>query len=349
MENIYKNTPYLFRTQESDPEGENLARDILKKIGYATPQNVSILCSSSNYDAFKADSDVGPICFKYSMDASSSFFSREFDILQQLAPFCPTAYKHGTIHFGDKLQYLVCSYEFAENVKNHGIGSILDNAESFAYSFSQLSKVKIDRTFRGYLKDFFDRNQIANLPEHSRDSIKDFSNLERIEEILKCLKSEVDYLSQNNCLSHSDFCHGAMKPSNVLVRNGYFKFIDLHDGFMGNRFFDLTCFFMQIGLDLDAQKSFISQTFSEDLSVGQIQEYNACYNIAIRLVAYQAIFDFLMEVYLYESSRPHKLLGAIDLFSRNEKALRGVPSINQHMDFLFEDILEPIIGANKSS
>jgi predicted DNA-binding protein YlxM (UPF0122 family) len=347
LESIYKNTPYLFKGQGGDPDGEKLACNILKKIGHADPQNISVLSQGPNYDNYKADVEIGTICFKYSMDMSSPFFAREFGILKQLDPFCPIAHQHGSIKFGEPLQYLVSSYEYAENVKNHGIGSVLEHAESFAYSFFQMSKVQIDRTFAEYLKDFFSRSQISNLPEHSRESIQEHSDLKRLGSVLDSLKSEVNYLSQKSCLTKSEFCHGALKPSNILVRNGYFKFIDLNDGFMGNRFFDLASFFSRIGWGLDYQKQYISQLIHEDFSFEQIEEYNTCYNIAIRMIAYQAVFDYLIEVYLYENSRPQKLLEAVDLFARNEKALMSIPSLHKYVDFLFGDILEPIIGANK--
>jgi serine/threonine protein kinase len=285
------------------------------------------------------------------MDLSGSFFSREFNILKQLAPFCPTAEKQGVVNFGEKIQYLVCSYEEAENVKNFGVGGVFENLESFFYSFNQLANVNIDRSFQQYLKDFFERNQIANLPEYSRDAIKESSDLDKIGDILNCLKSEITYLSNNDCFFKSEFCHGNMKPSNILINSGYFKFIDLHDGFMGNRFFDLCRFFMQLGMSLESQKHFISEflkTQNQDFNHQQIQEYNTCYNAVIRCVAYQAIFDYLIEVYLYESSRPQKLLDAIDLFARNEESLKQIPSLQKHIGFLFKDILEPIIGNDKA-
>jgi hypothetical protein len=346
LENIYKNTPYLFRSHNQDLEGEVLAANILEKIGYTDIKKVSFLCSNSNYDAFKVDGEFESYCFKYSMDMSSPFFAREFDILKQLSPFCPTPHKQGEMKFGEKIQYIVSSYDYAENVKNFGVGGVYDNLQSFFYSLSQLWRVKVNRSFQQYLRDFFEKNQISNLPEHSLEAIKQHSDMGKIKDVLNSLKTEIDYLAQNNCLSKSEFCHGNMKPSNILIRNGYFKFIDLHDGFMGNRFFDIVRFMMQVGLSLDSQKKFIAQFLGSELNGEQIDEYNTCYNVVIRLVAYQAIFDYLTEVYLYENSRPHKLLESIDLFARNEEALKRIPSLQKHMNFLFKDILEPIIGVS---
>lgn len=347
LEEIYKNKPYVFNVSSNDRQGEELAWKILEKIGYSRISNVSFLSSNPDQDTFKVQLDDKSLCFKYSMDDSNPIFSREFEALNQLAPFCPSAEKHGKIKFGEKIQYLVTSFEFAENVRDFGIGCIFENFNSFFYSFNQLQRVKIERSFSQYLKDFFARNNFDNLSEHSRDAIKETAMGDKLSDIFKLLKSEIEHLCSRAPFSNSDFCHGNLQPSNILVRDCHFKFIDLGDCFMGHRFLDVTRLLLCAGLDLNQQKELIchlTQQAGESLEEGLTIEYNFCYNISLRLLLYKIIFEYLVEVYVYESSRPQKLLKVIDTFLRNENAWRQITSIQEYCAFLFNDFMEPVIG-----
>lgn len=351
LETIYKNKPYIFDISAKDKDGEELALKILKSIGYPDATNISFLSSNADYDSFKASSGNRSICFKYSLDELSPFFSREFNVLKQLCPFSPSAEKHGSIKFGDKIQYLVTSFEAAENVKEFGISSIFENLDSFVYSFYQLSRVRTDRTFGQYLKDFFGRNDFTKLPEHCLQSIKESSKFNNLSQVFEILRNEIEYLAQQNFIKNTEFCHGNLKPSNILVRGGLFKFIDLNDSFMGNRFLDFIHLLLNIGLDLELQKEIIRGIFEklgQEFPEEKIAEYNNCYNLQIRIILYKLMFDYLVEVYLYESSRPNKLLAIVDLFLRNQESFKNIPNIQKYSDFLFNDIMEPMIGSEDS-
>jgi hypothetical protein len=68
----------------------------------------------------------------------------------------------------------------------------------------------------------------------------------------------------------------------------------------------------------------------------------------IRLFVYETIFNYLCEVYLYESSRPEKILQIVSVFLRNEEVLAMIPSLSQYSTFLIRDIMEPLIGSDKN-
>lgn len=343
--------PYLFSLDRRDTENELLVENLLKKIGFSSVEDVRFLDSKMDFDCFKAVVDGELRYFKYSFDADSSFFAHEFNILKQLAPFAPVAYKHGKTKYGESLQYIVTSFESADTVTEFGLSSILENNDSFLYTFNQLRSVSVDRTFSHYINDMFSRCDINQLPEHSIAAIKSHSNMESLRSILDILKNEIEYLSRQSFCKTSDFCHGSLNPDNILIKNNLFKFQHLQNGYMGNQLFDLCYLFINMGIPLEYQRQFamdyksLFPDFDQDKFT---EEYNSCFNLMIRLFVYETIFHYLSEVYLYESSRPEKILQIVSVFLRNQEVLSMIPSLSQYSTFLIRDIMEPLIGSDKN-
>lgn len=341
------NRPYLFSLNQTDTENELLAQNILKKIGFSSVENVKFLDSQMDFDCFKAVIEGQARYFKYSFDGDGSFFAHEYNILKQLAPFSPVAYKHGKTKYGESVQYIVTSFESADTVAEFGLSSVFEHNDSFLYTFDKLRGVKVDRTFSHYLNDLFARYDIEQLPEHSIAAIADHTNIDNLRSILKTLKNEVEYLSRQSFCKTSDFCHGKLIPDNILIKNNLFKFQHLQHGYMGNQLFDLCNLFINMGIPLEYQRQFAMdyKSLFPDFNEQQfIEEYNSCFNLMLRLFVYETIFNYLCEVYLYESSRPAKILQMVSVFLRNEEALAMIPSLSQYNTFLIRDIMEPLIG-----
>ena len=343
--------PYLFSLDKRDVENELLVENLLKKIGFSSVEDVRFLDSKMDFDCFKAVVDGQLRYFKYSFDADSPFFAHEFNILKQLAPFSPVAYKHGKTKYGESLQYIVTSFEAADTVTEFGLSSILEYNDSFLYSFDQLRSVSVDRTFSHYINDIFTRCDINQLPEHSVAAIKSHSDIESLRSILEILKNEIEYLSRQSFCKTSDFCHGSLHPDNILIKNNLFKFQHLQNGYMGNQLFDLCYLFINMGIPLEYQRQFTmdyKRLFPDFNQEKFVEEYNSCFNLMIRLFVYETIFNYLCEVYLYESSRPEKILQIVSVFLRNEEVLAMIPSLGQYSTFLIRDIMEPLIGSDKN-
>lgn len=351
LNSIYKNKPYLFSLQNKDKENEQLAKEILLELGYDNVGEVIFLDSSLDFDFFKAEINGAFHCFKYSLDTMSPFFSHEYSVLKQLTPFSPVAIRHGIVNYGDKIQYLLTSFENAESVKDFGVGILWEHWENFCYAFSQFSKVKTDRTFLQFVDEFFRRNDIQNLPEHSISAIKDHSNIENLKSVLSSLKSEIEYLSRQSIVNQGEFCHGRLTPENILTKKNLFKFHNIYDGYEGHCFLDLAYLFINLGMPLEVQREVAVDYYrkfqKEKSEESLISDYNFCYNLMLRFFVYESIFVYLSEVYLYENSRPEKILQMVGVFLRNEEALINIPSIQKNKEFLMRDIMEPLIGSNK--
>lgn len=343
--------PYLFSLDKRDTENELLVENILKKIGFSLVEDVCFLDSKMDFDCFKAKVDGQLRYFKYSFDADSSFFAHEYAILKQLAPFTPVAYKHGKTKYGESLQYIITSCEFADTVTEFGLSSILENSNSFLYSFNQLRNASVDRTFSHYINEMFVRCDIDKFPEHSIAAIEHHSDIQKLRSILQILKNEIEYFSRQTLCKNSEFCHGNLHPDNILIKNNLFKFQHLQNGYMGNQLFDLCYLFINMGIPLEYQRQFAMDYKSLFPDFNQekfTEEYNFCFNLMLRLFVYETIFNYLCEVYLYENSRPEKILHMVSVFLRNEEVLKMIPTLNQYSSFLIRDIMEPLIGSDKN-
>ena len=121
---------------------------------------------------------------------------------------------------------------------------------------------------------------------------------------------------------------------------------------MGNQLFDLCYLFINMGVPLEYQRQFAMDYKSLFPDFNQekfTEEYNFCFNLMLRLFVFETIFNYLCEIYLYENSRPSKILQIVSVFLRNEEALSMIPSLNQYASFLVRDIMEPLIGSSKNN
>jgi len=340
--------PRVFTANQRDEELEDLVKLMLEKVCDAQVEKVELLSVGSTFDTFKVASNRGNLCFKYSLDTSSPFFSREAEALKQLYPFCPKVERYGNLNFGEKMQYILTSFEDAETMADFGVGSFFEFNDSFFYSFNQLEKVKTSRPFSQYFSSFFEKRSLEFLQDQVAPLVEDHTIFERFVGVLNILKNEIERFYNRGQISSSSeiFCHGNLKPSNILVRGGLFKFIDLQECFLGSRFFDLIYFFTYLGLNLDQQKSFVEKYHSlkqQDFNNNDALEYNDTYNLCLRLCIYQEVFNHLIEVYIYEGKRQKKLLDNVNFFLRNEFAFSSIPSLGEYQNFLFERVTRPIL------
>lgn len=346
------NRPYVFSLENKDSEVVLFAEKVLEKVGFSSVEDVCFLDSQMDFDCLKAVVDGEPRYFKYSLDGEGSFFAHEFDILKQLSPFAPVPYKHGKIKYGDSMQYIITSLEAAETVAEFGISSILEHKDSFLFSFDKLRGVSVDRNFSHHINDIFDRCDIDKLPEHSIEAISSNSDINSLRSIVTILKNEIEHLSRQSLCKTSEFCHGSLSPNNILIKNNLFKFQHLQGGYMGNQLFDLCYLFINMGIPLEYQRQFAMDYKSLFPDFDQekfTEEYNFCFNLMLRLFVFETIFNYVCEIYLYENSRPAKILQIVSVFLRNEEALLMIPSINQYASFLVRDVMEPLIGSSKNN
>lgn len=346
FESIYKSRPFLFEGQKDDVGGgEEIIEHIIQNSEIKSADSIKFLCSNYDYDAYLVVKNKIGYCIKYSLDPNNTCLKNEAEALKNHSLIHPKLFACDKIRFGDVINYSIISFEFAENVKDFGLASLIENWDSFFHIYSHLSEKNAQLSFFEYLNSFYASSDVNNFPEDALVAIKDYYDFAVLEDLLKSVRIEINQLCKPPLIKKQQFCHGRLQPSNILTRNGEFKIIDFTDCHAGNQYLDLARLSIYLGLDSNKEKEMLSSFLKpQELTKENWQEYRSCYDIAIRLAFIELVTTFLKEVYIFSSFRPAKILSIIEIFSKNNAAFFRLPVISKHYQFVYEMMLEPLIG-----
>lgn len=346
-----KTSPYLFERQNEDVYGgEEIVQYILEKYKIDNISEIKFLASNYDYDCYLAISDGVGYCVKYSFDLENTCLREEAFVCQFIHPFCPQFFFCDKISYGQDLVFSISSYEFAENIRDFGLSALIQNWSSFFQSYEQIKSAQCKTHFAEYIDHVTKNYALSSMPEDAQLAIQDQYQTDLLNTIQREISKEIRALIRYCDLSKNETCHGKLQPSNILFRQGYFKFIDFTQSFSGNRYLDLARLSIFLGLDMQKEKAMLN-AFHKDLSninfLSIWSEYRACYDIMIRVVFLELLFDYMKEVYIMSSSRPLKILQIIDLFSKNrEQFIKLMPVLKNNQEFVESIFLEPITGKN---
>jgi serine/threonine protein kinase len=349
VQSLFKNKPYVFEVEkDSFEDNYEIIYGIFDEIGMKKPDEVHFLAANYNYDAYKVKCEDKYYFVKYSLDSKNKSLAYEFDIIKKLkTPTIATPIAQDSFTFGDIIHYSVYEFQFAENIKQYGLGLIIENLDNFIYSYSFLqNRYKPKKTFNNYIEDFLNNSNLDFLIDESLSAIKKHSNLEIIKKIIDDIKKEIMILARKPLFEQKDFCHGNLKPSNILFRNGFFKFIDFEESFCGHRFLDIAhlCLhsFLPDEKQIEIAKKIYSNFSNEDLS-----NYRHCYALMLRIVFLNCFLDLIKEVFVLDSSRPIKIFFLVERFIKNEKSFLFIPSVRENHKFLHDMFYNTIIGTDE--
>ncbi len=351
FDTLYKKRPYLFEVG-GDPfqDGGEIIYQICKHAELSRPLNVEFLASTYDYDAYKADIDGELYCIKYSLDKNNWNLKREYETLAFITvPVVPDARKYGEMKFGEDICYLIVSYECAENLKDYGVGVIHDSLENFIDDFSSLQKTseRPNANFNNYLSSTLSANSLKMFSKDDLEAIEAHTDVSAIRSVAAAIEVEIFSLAKPNIVRKNQLCHGNLKPSNILYRDGFFKFIDFNSSFCGNPYLDLAHLAISMGMKDHAQKELVSvylKRNGQSLNPEEWVSYKSCYEIMLRITFLIILFSYLKEVYVFSSSNPKKIFDVIQLFARNDLAFAKISSVAAHYEFIYKSILEPVIG-----
>lgn len=353
FESIYKNRPYLFEIKKDSFEGnEEIIEEILKKENLPFSNvEISFVSSNYNYDVYKVIDKNNSYCIKYSFDGNNQSIKKEFDMVRSLSnDVSAVAIAYGKLFFGDAVHYSIFSFENAEDIRSLGISTVMSNLRDFLKDFGALQNYSAEvDSFNSYLTAFLDSVKIERFPEESIEAISAHTNLSIIKDSIKEIESEILCLCDPKVVRRSSLCHGNLKPSNVLCKNGAFKFVDFNDSYCGNQFLDLASLIIHSGLSSGIAKELIENFLCEqgrEYSEQARLEYRVCHQIMIRKIFLETLSAYLKEVYVFSSSRPMKILDCIDLFSKNADEFFKISTVMKHKEFIYKTMMEPIVGFN---
>jgi hypothetical protein len=348
-DSIYKHQPYFFEIEKDqfDNNGE-IVKSILSKVPIEGKDvSISFLASNYNHDVYKAVVDGQFYCVKYSLDPNNVGLKTEFDVIKRISNNCSCkAFHYGQEVFGEKIHYLVSSYENGESLKNSGTFSFMNNIDEFFFKYSLMQKEEVSiSSFNSYINNFLNSVNLDEFPEDGIEAMSTHTDIEIIRETIKSIELEILSFCKPKVIKKNQLCHGKLKPSNILFKNETFKFIDFTEAYLGNVYLDIAGLCIYYGFDEEKEK-FVLDKFMQNNGINQTEdqytEYEVCSQIMRRKIFLDILTDYLKEVYVFSSSRPMRIAEIINLFAMNSKKFFRIPAVNKHYEFLYKCILEPI-------
>lgn len=354
LDTLYKKRPYLFEIgEDSFSDSKEIIIKICEDARMNEPDEITFLASSYDYDIYRVEVFGKFYCIKYSFDKNNRTLKNEFESLCSINNgVVPEPYRCGVLQFGDPIHYLIVSYEHAENLKDSGAAPITEDIKSFIECFLKIQENKPAALngFANYLSDFLKENCFGVFSNEDIEAIGLQSELSTLKRVATSIEKEIYLLSANVAVKGSSLCHGDLKPSNILFRDGVFKFIDFDHSFCGNPYLDLAQLCISIGakekLQMDIlieYKNAQGKTFvKEDWA-----DYRSCFNIMIRVMFLKLLFSYLKEVYALSSQNPVRIFDMVQMFAKNDEEFSKIGPVRENHEFIHRCLLEPVIGRER--
>ena len=348
---LIKDQAYLFESEKDlFSENNEFIFKIFEDASLEKPVKIHFNESCIDYDVYDIYCDNKNYILKFSLDEFNTSLKHEFDIIKKLnvqnvlSPIIYNKFK-----FGDLIHYSIYYNEKNESVKDFGLSSITSNIDFFVDCYFNLQKtIKPKVKHKEIMLKFIENHSLSFFDQDSIDAISSNCDLDKIKEIINILHSEIFKIFQSDIFKKNEFCHGSLNQSNILYCFDHFKFINLCDSFNGNSYYDLCNLVIYCNLNKNLEKklfdSFLKNKKSTQVAEEWI-EYKQCFDLVLRKIFLEILFNFLKEIYLFESKRPFKLLEIIDIFSQNKNNFLKVPIIHQNFKFIYNLFLQPLIGA----
>lgn len=351
LSNLFQNKAYVIPDHIATEDSEiELIDFILKSLDEPVfAQNIEFILETENYDVYKYDYQNLSYCIKISLDENCKEIEHESKFLKKINPLIRCQYiKDGIIKVGDNIRYIITSYENAESLNSLGRSYFLENFDMFchAYLLMQQSE-KITSSYKEHLTNYFNMTCLENLIEDSIQSIKNYTNFELINQIMLDMKNEL-MLRYDDAFSDKKFiCHGNLNASNIISKNGLFKFINFDYCYSSHCFLDLNEIIMELGLPENMELNLLER-FCLNLKIefnrNTLVMYKKCYKIILIKKGIELIMNYLKEVYLYDSRRTDEIIKISDKFSQSYNRYMSISHFKNNETFILKTITEPILN-----
>jgi thiamine kinase-like enzyme len=309
------------------------------------PTEIQFLASNYHYDVYKVSCGGKSYCVKYSLDEFNLSLKKENEIILSLGAHS----QHNKMKFGEWINYLIMDFSTRPNLKKFGMAPLSEKKKELFQTYQNISNRAIVKTpFNEFILSFLKSISLDQFPSEALESIEAHTSLNDVRETIKSVENEIIHLCSSDILKRNDFCHGSLKPSNILFNGFDFSLIDFNESFLGNRYFDLATLMIYSGIKDQLEKEFfIAFLESQGKTFSQVEwiEYRTCYEVAIRKIFLEILSTYLKETYIFSSFRPMKIHDVVETFARSHETFFKIPAVNKHYEFIYKCILEPIIGS----
>ena len=188
---------------------------------------------------------------------------------------------------------------------------------SFVHEFTQGSR---DNELDIFLKAFIEDNDFEKIiPEDIVENFKTkIPNYDKYVEFLSLIKNQVQEEIENLEQENFSLCHTNLTKSKILVKNNFFKFINFHQSFVLDPFFDLAFLCLSTGIcktDI-AEKTLLEKYFKHhaflDLNIEDAQQkLNSYKKVCFKMALSRLTSEFIFELSTYQNKRPNRLIKLI--------------------------------------
>lgn len=345
IENILRDKLFVFSgsTQTTETETQILSL-IVEKESLGEMFRAYLIDNEENYDSYKVKTSTGEYLVKFSLDKSYEGFKKEFDVLNSIShlKLSPRAVSVGELMYGDKIIYLITSFEEAQSANELGKSILFANHEECAkliYSFH--FEKYIAQSLKERVGQIFNATNFENQPEFA-SLIKEASdNYSLLADEITNLKQYIQDSYQEK-FNGETLCHGNLSPSTVLFGPRKISFINWQNCFAACPLIDLS----NLRMEFDFNEEFEYKLFQHYCSLGKPytwDEYLAARNFwaAIKLLEY--VFSYIKEIFLFRSMRQDKILKIFSSFCRNIRFFEHIPSFRKNKQELLNLFSVPML------
>jgi len=341
----FVNQAFAFVEQEEVEEKHDVVKEILQHAQMGEPEDIVFLGSCLNYDSFRVSIGQWSYTVKYTLDDTSYRGLRnEAKILQSGHCACQPIYvDSGRFKFGDWVEYLIVSHEYADSVEDIGKQQTMELAAELTEAMAALQFNSLPNI--GVIDWILDEAKATNISRETFGEIGDDELFDAISAVRKNVLAELNILMKNPALSKNQFCHGNLKPSNILCRDGFFKFINFTKSFQGSSFLDLASVAIYLGLDTMAEKILFKE-FMAAIGVAETaaewNDYRCCHAVMIRIIFLRSLFGLIHEQIFFEPLRTAHILNHVLTFNINLIDIVKIPCLRDFMEPIYNFMNQPL-------
>lgn len=332
LENILREKIYTFSVNQETSSAEiSLLKEIAANNHLGEYISSIVLDNNDNYDSYRLDTSTGHFCVKISLDSDDQSIFRDFSILEQLVDRrFPYVICYGKLN-EYRANYSISSFIYGQSCAELGKSHLTNWKDRFSALISSLAAQKIScQSFKEFLDRKYLSSDITKTPQFKEiDFSKDTEILEICTTELLSLKNSIREL-YSSCMESSQFCHGNITPSRLLIRGNEFSLINFEDSYLGNPLVDLCSlkyeFFIQDDMEAAIINSFRAQNNFD------MADYKKCSQIVKCMKFHDLVNDFIKYVYIYRGVKQRKILELTEKMSRSFGLFGKLPEFERHKD-----------------
>lgn len=336
ISNILNDKLFVFAGSSKTTDAENEILSLInEKENLGGIQRVSLVDNGEDYDSYKVSTKDNNFLIKVSLDAENSIFEKEHQILQkiQTLKIAPVSIATDKIKYGDKISYLVTSFESAQSALEMGKSILPFNYEHCLERLCTLHQTALtEPTLHSSIQSVFARTSFDNQPEFA-DLVKvNGLNYQLLNDEILGIKEEIQQ-KHKTFFSTDSIIHGGITASTLLLGNSGMKLINWQNSCAANPLFDLANVKMEFEYTDEIEyKIFLK--YKEIAQKHSWDEYLEVRNFLSMVKLLEYVFSYIREIYLFRSNRQDKILKIFANFCRNVKFFEHIPAFRKNKDAL---------------